>query len=84
MGVSDVIFDSIRDFLNEVKDYYEDNYNKMATDEDIIDIVACHLKVSNRRDYLKADRHRVKNINWVNKAKKFIEDFVYELLEEEN
>jgi hypothetical protein len=80
MGISDVIFDTISDIIDGCVHYYgEHELLEIAENDDILEIVACHLKVDNRRSFYKItedDLARIEAIDWISEAKKYILKYI--------
>lgn len=75
MAIDDVLYDSIIDIIDGCSAYFSNDFLKMAEDEDIVEVVACHLKLANKRGYFfptEDDLARIANHDWRKEAKKFI------------
>jgi hypothetical protein len=82
MGVSDIIFDSMIEIIDGCHNYYDESeLLDMAENELIVEVIACHLKVTHRGDYYRPtpeDLARIEATDWKKKAKKYIIEYLKE------
>lgn len=82
MGISDVIFETMNTLIEECADYYDVAERlEILRNDDVLEVVACHLKVDNRRSFCKPSKEditRINAINWKEKAKEYVKDYLKE------
>lgn len=82
MAISDVMFDTISEIIDDCIMYFDEGkYLEMAEDEDIVEVIAIHLKIVSKRSFFRptgAELARLESINWQKKARDFITEYVQE------
>jgi hypothetical protein len=72
MGITDAIHQSATDLIDALAFYYESDMQEIAEDPDIIEIVAVHLKVYERKCIFKPTQAK----DWTTEAKIFIQKYI--------
>lgn len=82
MGISDVIFDTLTTIIDECVDYYNrDEMMEILDHDGVLEVVASHLKVSNRLGYFRPTPEELASIeahDWIAQAKTFIREYLEE------
>lgn len=81
MTITDAICECIETIIDAaVCAYDEDEMMEIANDEDIVEIVACNLKIMSKRGYLKNDPAKkiIDTIDWNAKARDYIIEYINE------
>lgn len=80
MTISDVIFETMGELIDGCVDYFEeDERMEMVDCEDIVEVIAAHMKVDSRRSYFRPsaeDIARINGVDWTAAAKKYIKEYL--------
>lgn len=81
MTITDALFECIESIIESAIIPYDDALLEIAEDKDVVELVACNLKIINRRSYYNPSKEELKKIDaidWKKEAKKYIIEYLNE------